>query len=176
MNNTFVRAFLGILLLASICGAWTNSQDAADRMGASQMKEFTFDKSSKNLTEEHKQEIRNAINEAAQKGRIDEVKVLVWSDKEYPPVKGKQDKVDRKLAKERMDEVRKFIKEELRVSRVKTYNMTERPNAVEKFFYTSDAKVKGIAESTGAAPTANETGIFNMKAQASKGIVMVFTK
>lgn len=174
MNNTFVRAFLSMLLLASICGAWTNSQEAANRMGASEVKEFTFDKSSKALSEEHRQEIRNAINEAAQKGRIDEVKVLVWSDKEYPPEQGQQSKADRKLANERMNEIKKFLKNDLKISSVKTYNMTERPNALEKFFHTSDAKVKSVAEATGAAPTQNETGAFNLKAQASKGIVLVF--
>lgn len=176
MNNIFVRSFLGVLFLASICGAWTNTQDAADRMGASQVKELSFDKNGRGLSEAQKTEIRNAVNDAAQKGRIDEVKVLAWSDKEYPTEKGKLSKDDHKLAKARMNEIKKFLKDDMKVSSVSTYNMSERPNALEKFFHTSDAKVKGVAESTGAAPTEKETGLFDMKAQASKGVVMIFTK
>lgn len=42
--------------------------------------------------------------------------------------------------------------------------MTERPNALQKLLNTNDAKVKTAVESTGAAPTDGNTGLFEMKA------------
>lgn len=156
--------------------AWTTTQDAADRMGAAQVKEISFDKNSDKLTDMQKTELRNAVNEAAQKGKIDEVKVLAWSDKEYPAEKGKQSKDDVNLAKNRLKNLKAFLKDELKVKDIDAHNMTERPNALEKLLNTSDAKVKNAAEAAGAAPTDGNTGIFDMKAQASKAAVMIFMK
>lgn len=177
MKTIFVRALVIVSILSSIqTQAWTTSQDAADRLGATQMKELSFQKNSSNLTEAQKTELRKVINEAAQKGQIDEVKILVWSDKEYPNKNMKQSKSDIKLAKNRLNDLKSFLKKDLNVSTVDSYNMTERPNALQKFFNTSDAKVKNTTELVGAAPTDMNTGLFDMNAQASKGVVMIFMK
>ncbi len=160
----------------SMAHAWTTTQDAADRLGAAQVKEISFDKNSDKLSDAQKADIKTAVQEAASKGKIDEVKVLVWSDKEYPTETGKQDKNDVTLAKNRIKNLKYFLKDELKVSSVDAHNMTERPNALQKMFNTSDTKVKGAAEATGAAPTDGNTGLFDMKAQASKAAVMIFMK
>ncbi len=54
--------------------------------------------------------------------------------------------------------------------------MTERPNALRKLFHTQTEKVKNTTEMAGAAPTADQTGLFDNKAQASKSVVMIFMK
>ena len=41
--------------------AWTTTQDAADRLGAAQVKEVSFDKNSDKLTDAQKAYIRAAI-------------------------------------------------------------------------------------------------------------------
>ena len=131
MKTIFVRALVIVSILSSIqTQAWTTSQDAADRLGATQMKELSFQKNSSNLTEAQKTELRKVINEAAQKGQIDEVKILVWSDKEYPNKNMKQSKSDIKLAKNPLNDLKSFLKKDLNVSTVESYNMTERPNAL----------------------------------------------
>ncbi len=175
MNKMFtpIVVALGFALGAH---AWTTTQDAADRMGAAQVKEVSFDKTADRLTDAQKKEIRDAIAEVGQKGKIDEVRVLAWSDKEYPSENGKQTKQEVDLAKNRLKHLKAFLKDELKVKDVDTYNMAERPNAVAKFFNTSDNKVKSTTENTGAAPTEGNTGLFDLKAQASKGVVMVFLK
>lgn len=175
MNKMFTPLFVA-LAFALAGNAWTTSKDAADRLGASQVKEISFDKNADKLSDTQKAEIRTAISEAAQKGKIDEVKIFAWSDKEYPTENNKQTKQEVGLAKNRIKHLKSFLKDELKVKDVDTYNMAERPNAVEKLFNTSDAKVKATAETTGAAPTEGNTGIFDLKAQASKGIVMIFLK
>lgn len=176
MEKTFLRIIVALSFLGAIqASAWTNSQDAGLMLGASQVKEITFDKSSSSLTDAHKETLRAAINEASQAGKIAEVKVLAWSDKEYPSPTGKQSREDVKLAKKRMSDIKSYLKD-LKVSDVDTYNMTERPNALQKLFHTKTEKVKNTTEMAGAAPTADQTGLFDNKAQASKSIVMIFMK
>ena len=170
---TMVLMALGVSFVGH---AWTTTQDAADRLGASQVKEVNFDKNSDRLSDTQKADLKATIQDAAQKGKIHEVKVLAWSDKEYPAEKGKQDKNDIGLAKNRIKNLKAYLKDELKVSDVDSYNMTERPNALEKFFNTSDAKIKNATEAMGAAPTAGNTGLFDMKAQASKAAIMIFMK
>lgn len=177
MKNICVRLLVAVFMLTALqARAWTTTKDAAERLGASDVKEVSFDKNSTNLTDAQKAEIRAAVNEATQKGKIDEVKVLVWSDKEYPATEKKQSKEDIKLAKERIKELRAFLKDDLKVSDVDAYNMTERPNALQKFFHTADAKIKNTTEAAGGAPTDGNTGLFDVKAQASKAAVMIFMK
>lgn len=175
MKNILTTVLTSVAFSVTVY-AWTTTQDAANRLGAAQVKEISFDKNSDQLSDSVKTEIRTVVTEASQKGKIDEVKVLAWSDKEYPAEKGKQTKEEVNLAKNRLKNLKNFLKDELKVSDVDTHNMTERPNALQKLLNTSDAKVKNAAEATGAAPTAGNTGLFDMKAQASKAAIMVFMK
>jgi len=176
MEKTFLRIIVALSFIGAMQAlAWTNSQDAGRMLGASQVKEITFDKNSAVLTDAHKEILRNAITEAAQAGQIAEVKVLAWSDKEYPSPTGRQSRDDVKLAKKRMSDIKSYLKD-LKVSAVGTYNMTERPNALQKLFHTKTEKVKNTTEMAGAAPTADQTGLFDNKAQASKSVVMIFMK
>lgn len=176
MENYFLRIVLALTFLGALqASAWTNSQDAGLLLGASQIKEITFEKTSSVLTQTYKDELRSAVQEAQRAGQIAEVKILAWSDKEYPSISGKQSRDDVKLAKKRLSDVKSFLKG-LRVSDVATYNMTERPNALQKLFHTQTEKVKKTTEMAGAAPTADQTGLFDNEAQASKSIVMIFMK
>lgn len=176
MEKIFLRIVVALTFLATVqMFAWTNSQDAGNMLGASQVKEITFEKNMATLTDVQKIELKIAIDEATQTGQIAEVKVLSWSDKEYPSPTGKQSRSDVKLAQKRMSDIKSYLKD-LKVSDVETYNMAERPNALQKLFNTKTEKVKKTAEMAGAAPTADQTGLFDNKAQASKGIVLIIMK
>ncbi len=176
MEKSFLRIFVALSFLGVMqASAWTNSQDAGHMLGATQVKEITFDKKSASLTDAHKETLRTAINEASQAGQIVEMKVLAWSDKEYPSPTGRQSREDVKLAKKRISDIKSYLKS-LKISNIDTYNMTERPNALQKLFHTQTEKVKNTTEMAGAAPTADQTGLFDNKAQASKSVVMIFMK
>ncbi|MNL71840.1 hypothetical protein D3C87_1970620 [compost metagenome] len=82
-----------------------------------------------------------------------------------------------KLANDRANEIKKYIKNELKVSDVKTFNMAERPNALQSMLGTKTAEMKETMEGSGAAPkTEKEKGIFNQKAQASTAVIMIEMK
>ncbi len=176
MEKTFMRIAIVLAFLAAAHAfAWTNSQDAGVLLGASAVKEMTFEKNSPYLSDVQKSELKAAIDDATKSGSIAEIKILAWSDKEYPAVKGQQDRQDVKLARRRISDIKSYLKS-LKVAKVGGYNMTERPTAIQKFFHTKTETVKKTTEIAGAAPTADQTGIFDDKAQASKSLVMIFMK
>ncbi|MFV8257846.1 hypothetical protein ACNQKP_08565 [Bdellovibrio bacteriovorus] len=167
-----------VALSASTSFAVDNATESAGKtLGAKMVSEISFDEGKSSLTDSAKDDIRKMVNEAKQKGKIDELKVAVWADREYPTEGAKASKQDVNLANDRARVVKNFIKDELKVGSVNTYNMTERPNALQKFMHTDTAKTKTAMEDSGAAPrTQDETGFFNQKAKSSKAVIMVYMK
>lgn len=178
-SNYMLTAFL-VLSLGSLSASATvdaETETASKSLGAAMASEISFDEGKANLTEGAQNEIRSVINTAKEKGKIDELKVAVWADREYPVKDTKVSKADIDLAKKRADNIKSFIKKELKVGSVNTYNMTERPNALQKFLKTPQETVKSTMEASGAAPrTSEETGMFGQKAKASKAVIMIYMK
>ncbi|WP_413582392.1 hypothetical protein [Bdellovibrio sp. HCB288] len=153
------------------------TESASKALGAKMVSEVSFEEGKSTLTETAKTDIRNMVSEASKKGKIDELKVAVWADREYPTEGTKASKQDVKLANDRARVMKDFIKDELKVSSVETYNMTERPNALQKFIKTDTAKTKTAMETSGAAPrTTDETGFMGRKAKSSNAVIMVYMK
>lgn len=178
-SNLIVTAIAATMAIcsAAYAGPSAETEQASATLGATKVSEISFEAGKATLTKEAQDDIRSIIQEAMKQGKINEVKAAVWADREYPVEENKAPKQDVKLANQRADTLKKFIKNELKVKDVNTYNMAERPNALEKFVNTSDAKVKSTLEATGAAPkTEGEKGLFNQKAQASKAVIMIYVK
>lgn len=163
--------------LGALAAVDAETENASKSLGAALSSEISFDEGKANLTESAQNEIRSVIGSAKEKGKIDELKVAVWADREYPVKDTKASKADIDLAKKRAENIKSFIKKELKVSSVNTYNMTERPNALQKFLKTPQEEVKATMEASGAAPrTSEETGVFGQKAKASKAVIMIYMK
>lgn len=170
---------IGFIILSNVSSAYITEQtyQAASSMGAHQLGEIEFVSGTDNLTDAAKADLKNIIDELQPKDELDHIKILVWSDHEYPANKKTETKADIELAKKRISSLKKYLKNELRIRSVKGYNMAERPNKLKEFFNTSDAKVKKVTEISGAAPVnEDDTGLFGEKSQASKAIVMLFLK
>jgi hypothetical protein len=168
-----------LFLAASTVHAYVSSETAsvARNIGAVTFTEVKFNTGNSTLSEDQKKDIAIAISAARQKGKIDQVKVLAWSDKEYPQRNTKYDKADVDLAANRIQEVKSYLKDSLDVSAIHPFNMAERPTAVQKLFNTSNEKVKTRVESEDAVPaTADETGVLGLKSQSSKVLILVFLK
>jgi len=175
--NMIVLSLALALGLSANAMVSSETKAAADRLGANNLTEVKFDEKSSTLTEGQKKELQNLVADAKSKGEIKEIKVMVWPDKEYPSAGVKAAKSDIELADARAKEIKKFMKDTLAVNDVDVYNMAERPNKLQEWLKTSEAKVKGTAEATGAAPrTKDETGFFGMKGQSSKAVALVFMK
>jgi len=109
------------------------------------MTRVNFEQGSARLTEASKKQISRALAKAETIGDVDGVKVMSWSDREYPAADQKTlTKAQQDLALERNRSIRDFIAviDGDNDIDVDTYNMARRPSAVAEFFNTTDAKVK----------------------------------
>lgn len=162
---------------AAMANVTTETEQASKLLGAKMVSEVNFEEGKSDLTAASKEEIKAFVASARQNGKIGEVKLAVWSDREYPAKDTKASKADVKLAEDRAKTLSNYLKKDLKVDSVNAYNMTERPNALQKFVKTPTEKVKSTMEATGAAPvTEAETGVFSQKAQAKKAVLMLYMK
>lgn len=123
--------------------------------GGSDYTVIEFQKGSDQLTESSREAIRNLSSESAKNNRaIEEVKVLAWADREYPADSTKASKKETQLADRRAEEIKKYIKDDLRLGAdVDNHNMAKRPGLFSELIQTDDYKIKTNFEETGAAPT-----------------------
>ncbi len=155
--------FIKQTILALLFGAAFAT--AKDAPSAALVTEVQFSPASAELRADGKAKLRDIIAAATKKGEVAEVKVISWADKHYPqPPKDKLGNDARKLADERALEISGYFQDNTQGLDIDTYNMAERPNAVEELLKTSDARVKTALESSG-----------NM-AKAGRSIVLVLIK
>jgi len=180
LTNKIVRLVIAFSMFAgfAVHASVTSETEASSKaLGAKMANEISFEERKSSLTDTSKQEIRDFIKTARDQGKIGEIKVAVWADLEYPSPGTKASSADVKLANDRAKELKNFLKKEMAVNDVNTYNMTQRPNALQKFMHTPTANMKNKMEKMGAAPTTEkETVLFSQKAQASKAVMMIYMK
>lgn len=146
--------------------------DAASKNKASFVKTVEFNKGSQMLTSPSAEELRSMVMEAKSAGEIDEIRVAVWADEAYPMASEKKlSSQQRRLADDRGRNIKNYLKSDLKIDDVDVYSMAERPNAVEKFFNTSDAKVKTAMETSGMT-----TDPAVLSGNVSKATVMIVMK
>lgn len=133
-----------------------------------------FDKGTQRLSDASKRDLREFVNTAKTDGReIDDIKILTWSDKEYPGKGAALSDRDIKIAKERSKSIENYLKDDLKTDGdYATYNMAKRPNKVSEFFKADDFKTKRIFERSGAAPAGTQMTSF-MNSKAGKALIMV---
>ena len=143
---------------------------AAREANASHVAEVTFDKGSFVLTETSRAALTELVRQASATGKIDDVKVLAFADAAYPSdAKKELSKGEQDLAKKRAEAISTFLKSELKVGDVDTYNMAERPNAIQKLVNSPEARMKRSLENAGV--TSNEGK--SLFGKTSRAVVMV---
>jgi hypothetical protein len=132
--------------------------------------ELVFNSGKSDLSQDARSQLGDILYSAQSKGKIAEVKIISWADKEYPADKSKLDKNARKLADDRIHEIRNYIEDKAQGVEVNAYNMAEQPDAIEKLLNSSsNAKVKKSLESVGLIQPEKT----NMPKKASRALVMV---
>ncbi len=138
--------------------------------------EVSYEKGSPFLDASDRKTIDELIAKAKQKGKIDDVKVLTWADREYPTEGYKADKQERDLANNRSKRIKQYLKDVHKIGDVDSYNMAERPNALEKLFSTGDYEVKTSAENAGTAPTEKRLNVLRSNGRSSSALLVVQLK
>ncbi len=153
-----------------------SAENDITRVEDSNVAEVEFKAGTKNLAENEKQEVDRLIAGARAKGQIDQVKVLAWSDHEYPAKGAKATRQDKELADGRSQALKSYLKSRHGLTKIDLYNMAERPGALDELFSTSEAQVKAAAESGGKAPSEKQLDILRTNQRSSTALVLVQLK
>ena len=145
---------------------------AAREAKAHNFVEIEFIPGSSTLSDNAKKSIDNVVEQSKQSGKIDEVMVLSWADEEFPSTQLEHlSKPQRNLADQRNKSVSDYLKYNRSLS-IDTYNMAQQPNALSKFFNTSDSRLKKSFTAAGL-PTSADSHQFPSKASHSVILVKI---
>ncbi len=150
------------------------SRQVAVQESASYVTDLSFDEGSAKLSSSDRSKLDEIISKAKYGGRIDDVKVISWSDAEYPSLKkGKLSKAQGSLAERRAENIKNYLKGLDRSLDIDTFNMAEQPGSLSKLFKTENSKIKKSLETAGIA---HDDGDDRYSAKAGKSTVMVILK
>ncbi len=143
---------------------------AAKEIMAHNFVEIDFPQTSSVLSKNAISSLDAAVEQARQQGNINQIIVLSWADNEYPSKKlNKLPKLQRTLAADRNKAVQKYFSATTNVD-IQTYNMAERPNALSKWFNTTDTKLKNSLIAAGLPTTGDE---LQFPSKASHAVVLI---
>ena len=150
------------------------SKTIAKEENASYVTDLSFDHNSAKLDSGSQEKLDQILKRAKSDGKIEDIKVISWSDSEYPKEGHKKlSRAQNDLAARRANNIKKYLKEADSSLDVDTFNMAERPNSVSKLFNTDNAKIKKSLETAGIA---HENSKNRYPAKAGKSTVMVILK
>lgn len=146
-------------------------EQAASLNEASFVTEIVFNKGSSELSADGKSQLRDILKAAQGRGKVEEIKVLSWADKDYPP-KGHLGNDAMKLADERNQEIEGYLTDTYKGIDVDGHNMAGRPSELDKIFKSQDMRVKRSLERAGLS-NPQKSG---MPSKASRALVMVIVR
>lgn len=160
------------LIRMLMVGALTlTSTGFASRIGPETSVSFEAGRSA--LTAEAKQAMQQLVKDARAKGKVDEIKIAVWSDNPAPRSGEQLAERDKQLAAKRAEAIQTYLKD-LKVGDVDTYNMAERASWLGRTFHTDNAELKEEIGRGGDSPmSTREFQIFKDKGAASKAVLLV---
>lgn len=134
-----------------------------------------FPKGKSELGQENRkvlQEFKSQIHKSNK--AIDEIRVLVWADTEYPDkVKGKVAPHEVNLASERAQNIKSYLEDNLNEeSDIDAYNMAKRPDLISKLLRDDEYEVKEAFESSGTTASKLPSGAVSYT-KASKALVII---
>lgn len=146
------------------------TRSAAEKSDVHNFVEIQFQNGSANLSDQAKASLVSVIDQARANGKIEEVLVLSWSDKEYPSEsKNRLTTYQADLAERRNNAIEKYI-ETMSYADVDTYNMAKKPNVFSSIFNTSDTRLKNSFKAAGLSTTDDK---LNLNGKASHAVVLV---
>lgn len=119
--------------------------------------------------------LQKVVADARTKYSIDEIKVAAWSDFALPKQDEKLSDVEEDLAKNRLDSISTFLKDQVKANSVTTFNMAQTSNWLSRAFNTKDAELKSQFAKKGAPlPVTNaEFLVIRNEGGPSKAVVVV---
>lgn len=141
---------------------------AANQNNAAYVAEVVFAKGSSRLSPAARKNIRDLMGKI-KTGDVKEIKVVAWSDEEYPSVHTRKlSDREKNLARDRAENIKSKL--EAGSAKIEILNMAERPGALGSLLQSDDARIKKSLEIAGIPNT--DTAV-KAPSKAGHGIVMV---
>jgi hypothetical protein len=136
---------------------------------------IVFDRGKSSLSEASKSHLKDLAARAHKNRKpIEEIKILAWSDKEYPDkMKGKASTGDIILASQRAQKIKDYLEDDLKESDdIDAFNMAKRPDFVSKLLRDDEYDVKTAYEQSGTTGSRLDDGSVSYT-KASKALVII---
>ena len=139
--------------------------------------EIIFAPNSSQLNNESEQALRSIAHQARMKGDIEQVTIAAWSDKNLPVKDGNLQNPDRILAEQRAMAIAIFLKNDLLINNIDTFNMAQKSNWLAKNFWTTENEMPNLFSKKGSEPpvTTEEFNIIKGEGGAGKAIIVIET-
>lgn len=150
------------------------SKQLASEEESNYVTEISFSRASAKLSESSRAKLAAIFNEAKNKGKVVEAKVVTWADREYPSVHTeKLTKKEILLVDNRNKNIEKYLHDLNSDVDVELFSMAQRPSTMSKLFSTENARIKKSLETAGVPNT--DTTV-KVPGKASKAIVILITE
>jgi hypothetical protein len=147
---------------------------AAAEVGGGEYVVVNFAEGTKTLTVQDKEKLRKLATQSPHHGKIAKYEVLAWADREYPTDGQKATTSEARLAEDRADNIKDYLKKDLNTTEtVTSHNMAKRPGVFSEVFKSTDYKLKNTFEATGAAPGDQANALEKLESKASKAVILV---
>lgn len=172
------------LVITMACAVIPQGKQAEESMAAEQKKipfvmgthytTLTFNKGESSLSKKDKKLLESLDKKARKfKKPINEIRILAWSDKEYPGPENRHSYYDIQLASERAKEIKSYLEEELKETEdIDSYNMARRPDFVSKLLRDDEYIVKEAFEQSGTTASKLPDGSTSFT-KTSKALVII---
>lgn len=172
------------LVITMACAVTPQGKQAEESTAAGQKKipfvmgthytTLTFNKGESSLSKKDKKLLESLDKKARKfKRPINEIRILAWSDKEYPEPEKRHSYYDIQLASERAKEIKSYLEEELKETEdIDSYNMARRPDFVSKLLRDDEYIVKEAFEQSGTTASKLPDGSTSFT-KTSKALVII---
>ena len=152
----------------------SKTSKAAAQLGATHYTVVNFPQGQDTLPTSELSKLRDLAVTAQEHGKVQEIQVLAWADREYPVDGQKVSAKDSDLADNRAVTIKEYLKKDLNSSAdIENHNMAKRPGVFAELVKSDDFEVKSTFEDTGAAPNDVGTRQALVGNKASKAIVLI---
>ena len=185
MRNNYVMTTVAFAALTVASACSTSSRDSKSTKSleghpprldmVTQYTTITFEPGESELTKMNKALIKELLMGAhKKKNQIEQIRILSWSDMEYPMTQeNKTTSKDILLAGERAEKIRNYIKNDLKeTDDIDSYNMARKPSFLSQLFRSDEAMVKETFEVSGTTSSRLADGSLSYT-KASKALVII---
>ncbi len=128
-------------------------------VGADAASQITFEPGRATLTSEEIKSLNDIVSNARMNNsKIDEVKVFVWGDNVYADnQRNKVTSQERKVADDRVKNIKNYLSKELNVKDIETFNMARESRSFADLIPAAGSKVRDIAPQGAVSRSASTT-------------------